>query len=163
MDVKLGDCTIDVEVPLSFAQILMPFLQKGLLFYMFAFEIIQSTLESLNYNELLGRLGMDRSALTKRLEWWREKGILIEDADNKEVWTISTNSSRMKNANKQSSIRLTIEDAKDSEEEDETEASIEEQADALEQYWLYTKNLVKFFTNYFYVNSFKLLASLSQH
>jgi hypothetical protein len=38
-------------------------------------------------------------------------------------------------------IRLTVEDAKDSEEEDETEISTEEQADALEQYWMYTKNL----------------------
>lgn len=42
-------------------------------------------------------------------------------------------------------IRLTADDAKDSGEEDETEVSTEEQADALEQYWMYTKNLVNVF------------------
>lgn len=41
-------------------------------------------------------------------------------------------------------IRLTVEDAKHSEEEEETEISTEEQADTLEQYWMYTKNLASF-------------------
>lgn len=103
---------------------------------------------------------MDKNVLMKRLEWWKEKGILSESADNKENWKISANSARMENAIKQSEIRITAEDAKDSEEEEEAEISVEEQADALEQYWLYTKNLVITFLLCCYLISNRL-ASLS--
>lgn len=99
-------------------------------------------LECISTNELLGKLGMDKNVLMKRLEWWKEKGILSESFDKKDQWKISPNSARMENAVKQSMIRITAEDANDSEGEEEAEVSVEEQADALEQYWLYTKNLV---------------------
>lgn len=100
------------------------------------------SLDSISFNELNDQFGMDRHVLMKRLEWWKEKGVLDKQSDNSDVWNIATNSSRFENLNSQSIIQLTSEDTKDNGEEDGTQISIEEQADSLEQYWMYTKSLV---------------------
>ncbi|KAI6222958.1 Anaphase-promoting complex subunit 2 [Aphelenchoides fujianensis] len=132
MEVKVGGCVLDVETPLSFAQTLVPFLKKS----------------SITVAELCAELEMEKSALLKRLEWWKEKGVLnaLPDADEP-TWTIAHSSAQMERTAKQSKCRVTNDEQQESDDEEEAEVPIEEQADSLEQYWLYTKNLLLYHSN----------------
>jgi hypothetical protein len=62
---------------------------------LFLFNLV---LETVHFNELFEQLGMDRSVLTKRLEWWKEKGILDESQSEQDAWQILANSSKMEKA-----------------------------------------------------------------
>ncbi|KAI6237819.1 Anaphase-promoting complex subunit 2 [Aphelenchoides besseyi] len=127
MEVKVGSCNMDVEVPLSYAQTLIPFLKKA----------------TIKVDDLSEELEMERSLLLKRLEWWKERGVLVNLPKAEEAtWSVVQSSSKMERATKQFKFCVTSEDQQDSDDEEEAEVPIEEQADSLEQYWLYTKNLL---------------------
>jgi hypothetical protein len=150
MDVKVGNCTIDVEVPLSFAQVLIPFLNQGKTFKSNLHVLFRVDLcgwinvyadNGTEYdNETIGVVEREGSTLwidCRSLDYCirNDNGTFLHNTTCLIVYYLQT-------------THCTINyDQQDSDEEEETELSIEEQADGLEQYWLYTKNLVSSFNN----------------
>ncbi|CAD5232160.1 unnamed protein product [Bursaphelenchus xylophilus] len=126
MDVKIRDCTLSVEAPLSFTQVLVAFCEK----------------EKFDVDELADRFEMDKTSVIKRLEFWKEKGIISVNKENSSEWLICENLAQMERAVKQAKTKVTVEEHLESDEDEEEEIPIEEQVDALEQYWMYTKNLL---------------------
>lgn len=111
-------------------------------------------------DELREKTGLDKSKLNKRMAFWCSRGILkqgpLENATS-ETWALNDTTADFERFSKQvrssayyqlnicclfQQLQANVEENL-SDEEEEEDVPIDVQVESLEQYWAYTKNLVR--------------------